>query len=207
MNNTSVDSYLQDGCGRCPRYQTPACKVHTWAEGLVALRGLLQATELVEEMKWGMPTYTLQGKNVLILAAFNDYVALNFFRGSLLADPDGILDAAGPNSRVARVLKLRAASEIDALRPAIERMVQRAIQAQRDGVKVPRDDKALELPDALQDRLDGDDALAGAFAALTPGRQRSHAIYVGGAKQEATQRERVERCVPKILAGKGFLDR
>ncbi len=206
MNNTSVDSYLQDGCGRCPRYQTPACKVHTWAEGLVSLRRLLQATELVEEMKWGSPCYTLGGKNVVLLGAFNEFFVLSFIRGAALADPDGLLEPPGPNSRFVRVVKLRAAAEIGPLQPAIERLLQRAIEAEREGIEIPRDDEALELLEALQERLAVDGALAEAFAALTPGRQRSFVIYVGGAKQAATQRDRVERCVPKIMAGKGFLD-
>ncbi len=30
MNTTSVDAYLQDGCGRCEHYKTPQCKVHNW---------------------------------------------------------------------------------------------------------------------------------------------------------------------------------
>ena len=54
---------------------------------------------------------------------------------------------------------------------------------------------------------DGDPALAEAWEALTRGRKRSHVIHVGGAKQAATRERRVGKCVPKILAGKGFLDR
>ena len=36
MNTGSVESYLTDGCGRCDKYQTPECKVVTWAQPLVA---------------------------------------------------------------------------------------------------------------------------------------------------------------------------
>jgi uncharacterized protein YdeI (YjbR/CyaY-like superfamily) len=76
MNNTSVDSFLQDGCGRCELYQTPQCKVHRWTTELQMLRELVRQTELVEEMKWGSPCYTLNGRNVLMLAALRDFCAI-----------------------------------------------------------------------------------------------------------------------------------
>lgn len=61
--------------------------------------------------------------------------------------------------------------------------------------------------DELQNRLDADPALATAFAALTPGRQREYNYHIGGAKQAATRERRLDACVPKILDGRGFRDR
>ena len=66
---------------------------------------------------------------------------------------------------------------------------------------------AKELVAELQARLDADPALAEAFFALTPGRQREYDFHIGGAKQAATRERRLDACVPKILAGKGFRDR
>ena len=50
-------------------------------------------------------------------------------------------------------------------------------------------------------------ALKAAFEALTPGRRRYYNIHISEAKQSATRAARVEKCVPKILAGKGLQDR
>jgi uncharacterized protein YdeI (YjbR/CyaY-like superfamily) len=60
------------------------------------------------------------------------------------------------------------------------------------------------IPEELQRRLDADPALRRAFDALTPGRRRSHALHVAGAKQAETRERRVDRCAPVILAGRGF---
>jgi uncharacterized protein YdeI (YjbR/CyaY-like superfamily) len=46
-----------------------------------------------------------------------------------------------------------------------------------------------------------------AFDALTPGRQRGYVLYFMGAKQSQTRTARIEKCIPKILAGLGFHDR
>ncbi len=65
----------------------------------------------------------------------------------------------------------------------------------------------IELVHELQNRLDGDPELAAAFAALTPGRRKGWNIHVGGAKQAATRERRIDKAMPKILAGLGHLDR
>ena len=207
MNNTSVDSYLQDGCGRCDLYQTPECKVHRWAETLEALRELLLESELVEEMKWGSPCYTLNGKNVVMLASRKESCILSFFKGAALVDEDDLLVRPGPNSRFARLLSFTSADDVMERRPQAARLIQQAIEVERAGKKVEPEGEPEPVPVELERRLAADPELETAFDALTPGRQRSHILYVSGAKQSKTRERRVERCAPKILAGKGFNER
>lgn len=207
MNNTSVDSYLRDGCGRCEHYRTPECKVHRWTDGLEALRELLLESGLVEEMKWGSPCYTLNGKNVVMLVSRREYCALSFFKGAALADGDGVLVSPGPNSRFARLLTFRSLEEVMERRLQAARLVQQAIELERAGTKVTPSDAPEPVPVELEQRLAADPELRRAFESLTPGRQRSHILYIAGAKQSETREKRIERCVPKIAAGKGFNER
>jgi len=207
MNTGSVESFLADGCGRCDKYQTPECKVHSWPAELVALRSMLQQTELVETMKWGSPCYTLGDGNVVLLVAYRDWCGLSFPRGSLLDDPDGRLVPPGPNSQAGRLMKFTSVAQVEAQLDQARAFVEQAMDKVRNGEKPVFDRSELEVPDELQAALDGDPALAEAWEALTRGRKRSHVIHVGGAKQAATRERRVGKCVPKILAGKGFLDR
>jgi uncharacterized protein YdeI (YjbR/CyaY-like superfamily) len=46
-----------------------------------------------------------------------------------------------------------------------------------------------------------------AFDALTPGRQRGYLYHFAGAKQAATRTARIEKAMPAIFAGRGFLER
>lgn len=112
MNDTSVDAYLRDVCGRCERCRTPGCKVHRWTEALAALREIVLASGLREEMKWGSPCYTLNGKNVVMLASFNDSCVLQFFRGAALTDGGADLERPGPSSQHVRVLRFHGADEV-----------------------------------------------------------------------------------------------
>jgi uncharacterized protein YdeI (YjbR/CyaY-like superfamily) len=65
----------------------------------------------------------------------------------------------------------------------------------------------LVLVDELQARLDADPSLRDAFEGLTPGRRREYNLHISDAKQASTRAARVDKCAPKILAGKGFRDR
>lgn len=207
MNNSNVDSYLRDGCGRCEHFQTPSCKVHLWTRALEALRELALSTGLDEEMKWGCPCYTLGGKNVLMIAAFRDSCVLSFFKGGALVDDDGALESAGPNSRVARWMKFRSHDEVLARRAVALRFIEQAIALERAGVKVEKRAEPEPIPSELAQRFDVDPDLRRAFDALTPGRKRSHLIHITGAKQSETRARRVEKCAADILAGRGFNER
>jgi uncharacterized protein YdeI (YjbR/CyaY-like superfamily) len=207
MNTESVDAYLRDGCGRCEHYQTPKCKVHLWTPILEGLRDLLRAAGLVEEMKWGCPCYTLEGKNVAMIVALRDHSALQFFKGAGLADPEGLLTSPGPNSQYGRLLVLRSVAELDARRAAAAAFIAQAMELERSGVKIAPAATAEAMPEELAARLAEDPELARAYEALTPGRRRSHVIHVSGAKQSETRARRVDRCAEDILAGRGFNER
>lgn len=207
MLRTNVDDYLRDGCGRCEHYQTPACKVRGFRPVLEALRELVLSSGLVEELKWGSPCYTLGGKNVVMVVAFKEQCALTFFQGAALTGDEGALVSPGPNSRFARYLPFRSLEEVRARRDLALRLIEQASALQRAGTKVVPSAPREPMPAELEQRLTTDPALRRAFAALTPGRQRSHILHVSGAKQSATRVRRVDACAPLILAGRGFLER
>jgi uncharacterized protein YdeI (YjbR/CyaY-like superfamily) len=207
MNTESVESYLRDGCGRCSHFRLPTCKVHRWTDILEALRALVRATSLREEMKWGSPCYTHEGKNVIMLVSLKAYCALQFFRGAELADPTNLLEAPGPNSRSGRLLKFRSLAEFDMHRAEAVAFVAQAIALAEAGAARPAPVAADPIPDELARRLADDPTLDQAFHALTPGRRRSHLLHIAGAKQPQTRERRVEGCVPAILAGRGHQER
>ena len=82
-------------------------------ELLEKLRALIAkgAPGATPSIKWGVPIYSVTGKNVCALASFKDHVAINFFAPpAVLIDPGKKLDGAGATSRM---FKARAAADID----------------------------------------------------------------------------------------------
>ncbi|MDX2283331.1 MAG: YdeI/OmpD-associated family protein [Bacteroidia bacterium] len=208
MNRIGVDHYLAEGCGRCPLGGTPDCKVHAWQPELRALRQIVLGCGLTEEVKWGVPCYTFQGSNILIVSAFKEYASLSFFKGALLADPQGILAKPGEHSQAARIVRITRVQDLAELEPVLRAYIFEAIEVERMGLQV--DFKAkheLALPEELQQRLDADPVLKAAFGALTPGRQRGYVLYFSAPKQSKTRTARIEACVQRILDGKGMQDR
>lgn len=177
-----------------------------WPAEMALLRSVLLDCGLTEEIKWGKPCYGHDGSNVSIMQEMKNFLALMFFKGTLLDDPHAVLEDNGPNSRSARRMCFRSVDDVDRLTDVVKAYVAGAIRIEEAGLEVGPA-PAPTLVDELRARLDGDPQLKAAFEALTPGRQREYNLHIGGAKQSKTRESRIDTCVPKILAGKGFRDR
>ncbi|MCB2408802.1 YdeI/OmpD-associated family protein [Hymenobacter lucidus] len=203
----SVDFYFTDGCGRCALVSTPACSVRKWQPALHELRALVLGCGLTEELKWGVPCYTVQEKNVLLIHAFKEYCALNFVNGALLSDPNSLLVQQTANVQAARQIRFTDAQEIVRLQPVLEAYIREAVAAEKADLKVAlKQTSDFTMPDELQAALDNSAALKAAFHTLTPGRQRGYLLYFSAPKQAKTRAARVEKYTPHILRGKGLHD-
>ncbi len=204
--NPLVDHFLLEGCMRCSKGATPACKVHRWTDILEFLRQLILETELQEERKWGVPTYTLHGKNVVIIGVFKESCVLSFLKGGLLEDSFKILELPGPNSQEGRFIRFTQLSKAQELKAEIKNYLLQAIEVERSGKKSSPKPSSQVLPDELLQKFGEHPGLESAFFALTPGRQRGYLIHFLGAKQSPTRLSRIEKCIPKIFEGKGMMD-
>ncbi len=205
--NDLIDLYLEEGCGRCPLGGTPECKVHSWQKELQLLRKIVLSCGLTEELKWKIPCYTIDGRNVLTVSAFKEHATISFFKGALLKDQHRVLQKPGENSQAARVLHFTSVKAIRDLVPVIKETILDAIAVERSGQKVEFQAKhELTLPVELEQRLSELPALRAAWDGLTPGRQRGYVIFFSGAKQSATRQSRIEKSIPDILAGRGIHD-
>ncbi len=206
--NPKIDNYLAVGCGRCPLGGTPDCKVHNWDDELAQLRTILIDSELTEELKWSVPCYTFEGKNILILTALKDYCALSFFKGVLLKDEANILVAQTENMQAERIIKFTDADEIVEMAHIIKAYIQEAIDIEKAGLEVEyKKTSDFDIPDELQQKFDDDPYFKTAFEALTPGRQRGYLLHFSGAKQSKTRTSRIEKNVQNIIDGRGLHDR
>jgi uncharacterized protein YdeI (YjbR/CyaY-like superfamily) len=191
---------------RCKKGGTDQCKVLPFVDELRALRALLAETELVEEMKWSMPAYTINGKNVIMLAAFKEHVSLSFFKGAIVDDPKGLLVKAGENTQVSRQLRFTSEEEIEAQVDDMRALFGSAGEVEQKGLKVERVRQEEEACEELQVRFEASPDLKAAFEALTPGRQRAYHLHFNQAKQSQTRSNRIAKWEASILEGKGMND-
>ena len=205
--NIEIDKYLSDGCGRCSLGGTPDCKVHAWQEELKLLREIALECGLTEERKWGVPCYTIEGKNVSIVSALKSYASISFFKGVLISDRHNILEKPGENCQSDRVVKFTSVDAIRRLESVLREYLHQAIEIERSGEKVNFDAKFdLELPIELSNRLALSSELKRAWENLTPGRKRGYVLFIAAAKQPKTREARIDKYTPLILRGKGMHD-
>ena len=204
----NVDQYLDSGCGRCELGGTPDCKVIPWQRELQLLREILLESDLTEEIKWSAPCHTHRRKNILMLSALKESVVVSFFRGAELKDPENILVKPGENSRFAKYIRFTDVKAIESSRQTILDYIREAIELELSGKKPQSNNNDLmDLPDELLQEFEKNPELKAAFSALTPGRQRGYLIHFTSARQSKTRTSRIEKCTPKILAGKGWNER
>jgi uncharacterized protein YdeI (YjbR/CyaY-like superfamily) len=178
-----------------------------WEAEIAEMRRVLAAFAMKEECKWGKPTYTVDGKNIVIMQGFKEYFGLGFFQGALLKDPKKVLVQLG-QVHAGRVMKFTSAKDITARSATIKAYVREAIAVEKAGLRMePKKTSDLPVPEELTERFRRDTRFKRAFEALTPGRQRSYLYHFVAAKQSSTRVARIEKAMPAILEGRGFLER
>ncbi len=203
--NVLVNQILEVGCGRCKWGGTPKCKVHTWEKELPVLRNIILECGLNEEVKWGMPCYTDNNKNVLILAPFKEYCALSFFNGALIDDSANMLTTPSENTQAGRQMRFTHVNQITSASDIIKQYIFQAIEVERQGLKVAT--KKVEeypIPDELIVVFNSNPDFKLAFHQLTPGRQKAYLLHFAQPKQSATRTSRIEKAMLDIFAGKGL---
>ncbi len=177
-----------------------------WQGEIRKLRSILLECGLDEERKWGKPCFLFEGKNVAIIQPFKEHCSLMFFKGALLKDTHGLLRSQGQNTQSA--MRLEFTSQAGIKKALVASYVKQAIAVEKAGLKVDfKAKRELDLPEELARILQKDSRLAKAFYALTPGRQRGYVLHFTAAKQSQTRTARIEKCIPRILAGQGMNDR
>lgn len=191
--NAKVDDYFK--------------KATNWKAECEKLRMILLDSPLTEELKWGKPCYTFEGKNVVLIHGFKEYCALLFINGALLKDTGKILVQQTENVQAARQIRFTNLNEITGMEPIVKDYVQEAIELEKSGLTVElKKSTDFTIPEELQSRFDDNPALKAAFEGLTPGRQRAYMLYFSEPKQAKTRASRIDKCAQQIINGKGLND-
>jgi len=190
-----------------PKVDVYLSKAKKWREELERLRMIILDCQLTEELKWGVPCYSFQENNIVLIHVFKEYCALLFIKGALLHDANGILIQQTKNVQAGRQIRFTNVREIDEMKTILKAYIYEAIEVEKAGLKVNLKKTAeFIIPKEFQNKLDEIKVLQTAFDALTPGRQRAYILYFSAPKQSKTRESRVEKCMQQILNGKGLND-
>ena len=177
-----------------------------WNPELNFLRALVLQAPLVEEVKWGQPCYTHEGRNIAILGGFKNYFVLSLMKGALIPDPQELLSKPGPNSVEGRWMKFTSMAGVEAAAPYVLDYLLAAIEAEQQGLRIDKPANEFEVPPELESAYEVTPGLREAFEALSVGRQRAYLMFFTAAKQSATVSARIEKFTTRILRRKGMND-
>ncbi len=190
-----------------PKVDIYLSKARKWQEELEKLRMIILDCQLTEELKWGVPCYTFQKSNIVLIHVFKEYCAILFIKGSLLHDADGILIQQTENVQAARQIRFTNVGEIEKIENLLKAYIYEAIELEKAGLKVEfKKTTDYTVTEEFKEKLVEIPALKTAFEALTPGRQRAYHFYFSVPKQSKTRVSRIEKCLEQILQGKGLND-
>lgn len=193
-SSAKIDAYIQ--------------KHKQWEAVLETLRELMCSLNMEETVKWGAPTYTVDGKNIAGIGAFKNYAGIWFFNGALLNDPKKVLINAQEGKTIAmRQWRFTSVKEID--KDLVCSYLTEAIQNQKEGkeIKPVKTTRELTLPEILDKALKEDMALNNAFKNFPPYKQKEFTEYIIEAKRQATKIDRLEKIKPLLLKGIGLNDK
>lgn len=179
-----------------------------WKQSLELLTSIMRSTEMAETIKWGVPTYTINDKNVVGLSAFKSYVGIWFHQGVFLKDPyDKLINAQEGKTKGLRQWRFSSFEEIN--KDQILEYVLEAIQNQKEGkeIAIKRSSKEIEMPNRLKTELEQNKELKTSFGKLTPFKQKEYMEYISTAKRDATKDSRLQKITPMILEGIGLNDK
>jgi uncharacterized protein YdeI (YjbR/CyaY-like superfamily) len=175
---------------------------------LVELRRIIKKEDFEETLKWGIPTYVYDQKNLVGIGAFKNHVGLWFFQGALLKDKAKILhNAQEGKTKAMRQIHFKRLDEID--ETTLKTYLQETITNQNKGltVKISKPIKQITIPSDMASFLNVENSMLDAFKSLTPGRQKEYIEYIQSAKREKTKSDRLRKITHLIKAGKGLNDK
>ncbi len=157
------------------------------------------APEAEETLKWSMPSFTIDGKILLGMAAFKAHAALNFWRGQELGEESTTAGAMGQFGRLTSVADLPPDDALDALIREAAALA-RTAPAPRKVKHEPKPPAELhpEFADALQANPKARQALDG----FPPSARREYVDWIAEAKQEKTRAKRIADAIEWLSEGK-----
>jgi uncharacterized protein YdeI (YjbR/CyaY-like superfamily) len=179
-----------------------------YSDALRTLRSIMISTEMEETIKWSIPTYTINKKNVIGIGAFKNHFGIWFFNGVFLKDEHKILrNAQDGKNKAMRQLIFKSESEID--EKLVLKYVKEAIENQKANkeMKSDRTKKETIVPPELKQVFEDHSNLESAFLKLAPYKQREYCDHIATAKRDATKQSRLEKIKPMIQKGIGLHDK
>jgi uncharacterized protein YdeI (YjbR/CyaY-like superfamily) len=185
-----------------PRIDAYIAKAAPFAQPIlshVRARVHAAAPDAQETMKWSAPSFTVDGKILLMMAAFKAHAALNFWRGQEIGDKQPKAGAMGQFGKLTSLDDLPSDREFDALiREAAD--LAKTAPAPRKAKHEPK--AAAQIHPDFAKALAANPKAKAVLDGFSPSARRDYLEWISEAKQEATRAKRIATAVEWLAEGK-----
>ena len=185
-----------------PRIDTYIAKSAPFARPIlehVRKRVHVAVPEVEETLKWSAPSFTLDGKILLMMAAFKAHAALNFWRGQEIGDCTPRAGAMGQFGKLTSLGDLPPDAEFDSLVREAAALA-KTTPAPRKAKHAPKPAPFMH-PEFAAALAKAPKAMA-ALDDFPPSAQRDYLEWISEAKQDATRAKRIATAVEWLSEGK-----
>jgi len=169
-------------------------------EALEKVRDVLISCDLEETIKWYMPAYMCDGKNIIGLGAFKKWVSIWFHQGVFLSDPaKKLINAQEGVTAGMRQWRILEGDEIPINQ--LRSYVEEAKSNSREGLEIkPQRKKSgpVEIPDLLKQAFKDVPGLKSKYELCTEGMKKEYCNYITNAKRAETKLKRIKKIIPLI---------
>ncbi|GEO12241.1 YdeI/OmpD-associated family protein [Segetibacter aerophilus] len=194
----SIDPRVDDYISKSAEFARPI---------LSHLRQLVHTAcpEVKETIKWSFPNFEYAGAILCSMAAFKQHCTFGFWLGSLMPDPDKLLEAVGEKTSMGHLGQIKSLDDLPKDEILI-RYIREAMVLNEKGVKVKKEKSAapknVEAPSWFLDALQKSPTASVAFEKFSPSHRREYIEWVTEAKTEATRSKRLATAIEWMTEGK-----
>lgn len=173
------------------------------------LLDIVRSCGLQETIKWGMPVYVHNNKNIVSIGVFKNFVSLWFFQGALLTDrKNKLIISEGSKAKALRQWRFADYNMVKADHKLIVAYIKEAIRNCESGKEIkPKKNNSFAVPDELVKALNADKSLKVSFGRFPEYKKREFSEYIFSAKKAETKTLRIRKIIPLIMKGVGLNDK
>lgn len=172
---------------------------------LIYMRELIHEAcpQVVESIKWGMPSFDYKGP-LIVMGAFKNHMAINFWKAQLMADSENIFVKSGQSKGTFG--KINSINQLPP-REILMAYIFEAIDLNEKGIKITKTKKEqvakeLPIPEDFLNALNSNPLAMSNFQQMSPSQRKEYINWIIEAKREVTRISRIEKAIIQLLEKK-----
>jgi uncharacterized protein YdeI (YjbR/CyaY-like superfamily) len=161
--------------------------------------------EVEETIKWSFPHFDYKGEMLCAMASFKQHCVLNFWKASLMKDPEKLFTVAA-NSSMGNMGKIQTLKDLPSAK-VLTAYIKEAMKLNDEGIKIKSKKQAekstIIVPSYFKTALNKNKAAKAVFDKFAPSHIKEYVLWLEDAKTEETRNKRMATAIEWISEGKG----